>query len=520
MTIRIISWNVNGIRSNIVCNGSLSKKIKDLDKLEEHSNLYKLIDEYNPDIMCFQETRCGSDIGKIFQLNEFPYKYWNSSSGEGARGCNRYSGVSIWSKNKAICEIVCPFIEEEGRFLMLEFPDFYLINVYVPNSGSNLEYRKNVWDCNISKLLYDYTAKTKPLIYTGDLNVVNETIDIYNDKHLQYANMPGCLEFERNNFKQLLKNNSIYKSGSESPDSESPDIKYIEDKYIDVYRELYVSKQEYTWWNMRTKSREKNCGWRLDYFLINNKFKNMIKDTQILCNIMGSDHCPILLDLDCKNEKYNLKVELNIKYTIPESWIEYFHDIPEIPKKSLPPPNMIFNAFKYFKPGDTRVVIIGQDPYHKKFQAHGLAFSVQEGIKIPPSLKNIYKELYNDLNIEIPTSGCLIKWAEEGVLLLNTALTVEEGKPGSHIKSKIWLKTTNTIITKLSYTYPDIIFILWGNYAIGKKKLINPESHIIEGGHPSPLNRKNKENFFDKKFFSKTNLILQNKEYDEINWKL
>jgi len=274
MTIRIISWNINGIRSNIVCNGRLNKKIKVLDKLDDNTNLYKLVNGYNPDIICFQETRCGLDICNIFQINDYPYKYWNFSLGEGARGCNRYSGVSIWTKIKPINEIVCPFVEEEGRFLMLEFPDFYLINVYVPNSGSNIEYRKDVWDNNISKLLSDYHCKKKPLIYTGDLNVVSNNIDIYNETYLKQAKMPGCLEFERSNFNKLLTNN-----------------------YIDIYRELYPDKKEYTWWNMRTKSREKNCGWRLDYFLIHNKFKKIINNSKILSNIIGSDHCPILLDI-------------------------------------------------------------------------------------------------------------------------------------------------------------------------------------------------------------------------------
>ena len=183
-------------------------------------------------------------------------------------------------------------------------------------------------------------------------------------------------------------------------------------------------------------------------------------------------------------------------------------------------PNMydIFNAFKATSYDGVKVVILGQDPYHEIGQAHGLSFSVPNGIKFPPSLKNIFKELKSDLNINEPTSGDLTKWAKQGVLLLNTVLTVREGSPNSH-KDCGWRKFTDDVISLLSKREKPIVFILWGNNAKEKKALIDTSKHyIIESAHPSPFSCG--YGFFGSKPFSKTNEFLIKNNLTPIDWDL
>lgn len=183
-------------------------------------------------------------------------------------------------------------------------------------------------------------------------------------------------------------------------------------------------------------------------------------------------------------------------------------------------PNMydIFNAMKYTSYSDVKAVILGQDPYHGAGQAHGLCFSVQKGIEPPPSLKNIFQEIYNDLSIPAPDHGTLIKWAEQGVLLLNTVLTVREGQPNSH-KGKGWEQFTDHIISLLNQREEPIVFLLWGGNARSKKSLItNPKHLILETVHPSPLSAYG--GFFGCKHFSKTNEFLRNNGMKEIDWNL
>lgn len=180
--------------------------------------------------------------------------------------------------------------------------------------------------------------------------------------------------------------------------------------------------------------------------------------------------------------------------------------------------NNIFNALKLTPYNEVKVVILGQDPYHGENEAHGLSFSVQDGIKIPPSLKNIFKELKNDLNINEPTSGNLEKWTKEGVLLLNSILTVEKDKAASH-KNIGWNTFTDYIIKKLNEKEIPIVFILWGNFAKSKKELITNKKHLIlESTHPSPFSARN--GFFGSKPFSKTNNFLIKNGQTPINWKL
>ena len=187
-------------------------------------------------------------------------------------------------------------------------------------------------------------------------------------------------------------------------------------------------------------------------------------------------------------------------------------------KTIYPPKNYIFNALKLTSFKDTKVVIVGQDPYHGENQAEGLSFSVKNGIRKPPSLQNIFKELKDDLGIPFPITSSLIPWADQGVLLLNAVLTVEANMAASH-KDKGWEIFTDRIIELLDKKCEPIVFILWGSFARNKKKLItNKNHHIVESAHPSPLSAYN--GFFGSKPFSKTNNFLISKGLKPIEWKI
>lgn len=178
----------------------------------------------------------------------------------------------------------------------------------------------------------------------------------------------------------------------------------------------------------------------------------------------------------------------------------------------------IYNALKLTSYSDVKVVIIGQDPYHEPNQAHGLAFSVLEGVKLPPSLKNIYKEIENDLGVKMSGSGNLTNWASQGVLLLNNVLTVREHEANSH-KGKGWEFVTDKIVEKLNERDDMIIFVFWGNNAKGKQKLItNPNHIVLTAPHPSPLSAY--QGFFGCGHFSKINEILTNNNHKSINWQI
>lgn len=179
----------------------------------------------------------------------------------------------------------------------------------------------------------------------------------------------------------------------------------------------------------------------------------------------------------------------------------------------------IFNAFNYTPFDQVKVVIIGQDPYHGQGQAHGLSFSVQKGIKPPPSLKNIYKELANDIqDFQIPNHGDLTSWAKQGVLLLNATLTVNAHEPGSHQK-RGWEKFTDHVISEISGKKTGVIFLLWGKFAQQKEDLIDTtKHHVLKAAHPSPFSAYN--GFLGSKPFSKTNDILKKQGLSPINWKI
>lgn len=210
-----------------------------------------------------------------------------------------------------------------------------------------------------------------------------------------------------------------------------------------------------------------------------------------------------------------LKDEINKDY-----FQELFSFVKEEYQKHTVYPKMseVFNAFRHTAYKDVKVVILGQDPYHGENEAEGLSFSVKTGIRKPPSLNNIFKELHDDLGCEISESGSLIKWTEEGVLLLNSVLTVEKDKPASH-KDRGWETFTDAVISKINEKDTPVVFILWGNYARAKKTLItNPIHYIIESPHPSPYSANN--GFFGSKPFSKTNDFLKSKGIPPIDWNL
>ena len=185
-------------------------------------------------------------------------------------------------------------------------------------------------------------------------------------------------------------------------------------------------------------------------------------------------------------------------------------------KQIFPPANLIFNAFTHTPFDKVKVIILGQDPYHNDGQANGLSFSVNEGIKTPPSLVNIYKEINRDLGIDIPKSGDLTRWADQGVLLLNATLTVEAHQAGSHQK-KGWEKFTDAAIKKLAEERENLVFLLWGAYAQKKAAFIDDKKHkILASVHPSPLSARN--GFFGNNHFSETNTYLISKGLPPIEW--
>ncbi|HRA10169.1 MAG TPA: uracil-DNA glycosylase [Chitinophagaceae bacterium] len=222
----------------------------------------------------------------------------------------------------------------------------------------------------------------------------------------------------------------------------------------------------------------------------------------------------------------DIKIEKSWKEALKlEFSTDYFQQIPAHIKTEksqgktiYPPGSLIFNAFNTTALQKVKVVILGQDPYHGRGQAHGLCFSVQNGVPPPPSLLNIFKELQNDIGITIPDHGNLTKWAEQGVFLLNASLTVRAGEPMSH--SKIgWSTFTDAVIKTISTKKKNIVFLLWGKFAQEKRVLIDESKHcILRSVHPSPLSAYG--GFFGCKHFSKTNEYLVSKGIDPIDWSL
>jgi len=200
----------------------------------------------------------------------------------------------------------------------------------------------------------------------------------------------------------------------------------------------------------------------------------------------------------------------------------YFQELSEFVEKEaaahtlFPSPDDLYSAFRYTPFDRVRVLILGQDPYHDVGQAHGLCFSVREGVKPPPSLVNIFKELKSDIGIDPPRNGCLTRWAEQGVLLLNAVLTVRAHEANSH-KDRGWEKFTDAVIDAVNRKSDPVIFVLWGGYARKKESRIDTTRHaILQSAHPSPLSAHN--GFFGSKPFSKTNDLLERFGKPRINW--
>lgn len=222
----------------------------------------------------------------------------------------------------------------------------------------------------------------------------------------------------------------------------------------------------------------------------------------------------------------NVQIEESWKNVLREEFDKvYFQQIVTFLKTEkssgkiiYPPGPLIFNAFNKTPFSKVEVVLLGQDPYHNKGQAHGLSFSVPDGVAKPPSLINIFKELENDLGIPPAKNGNLEKWATQGVLLLNASLTVRQNEPGSH--SKIgWLQFTDTVISKISEQKKGIIFLLWGKFAQDKQSIIDETKHyVLKAAHPSPFSAD--KGFFGCKHFSRTNELLALQHKEPIDWKL
>ncbi len=203
------------------------------------------------------------------------------------------------------------------------------------------------------------------------------------------------------------------------------------------------------------------------------------------------------------------------QYKELESWLNHEYQN----KIIYPKPENVFNALNLVKYNDVKVVIIGQDPYHNPNQAHGLSFSVENDVAIPPSLKNIYKELHDDMGCYIPNNGNLTKWAKQGVLLLNSVLTVEKNKPNSH-KNKGWEQITGKVVELLNQRVDPVIFLLWGSNAKAIGKNIDRNKHyVLEAVHPSPMSA-NQGGWFGCHHFSKTNEILRKLNKTPIDWQI
>lgn len=221
----------------------------------------------------------------------------------------------------------------------------------------------------------------------------------------------------------------------------------------------------------------------------------------------------------------NVKMEENWKQALQAQFDQpYFEVLVDFLKKEkkagktiFPPGPHIFNAFEQTPFDQVKVIILGQDPYHNPGEAMGLSFSVPKGVRVPPSLKNIYKELNTDIGFTIPDHGDLSSWAKQGVFLLNSMLTVEKRQPGSHRKVG-WQNFTDAVIKLLSEEKSGLVFMLWGNFARSKSELIDPEKHLVlQAAHPSPLAR---GAYFGSQHFSQANEYLKNQGKSPIDWSL
>lgn len=263
MTLKLVSWNVNGIRA-------VMKK----DFIES-------LNELNADIICLQETKAHPEQveHKLIEMG-YSYEYWNSAEKKG------YSGTAIFSKIKPINVTYGLGIEEhdnEGRVITAEFEEFFLITVYTPNSKRELErldYRYEKWDIDFLKYVKNL-EKTKPVVFCGDLNAAHKEIDIKNDKaNKTTATKPGSAGFTD---KEREGIDNIISSG-----------------FIDTFRKFHPQEEKFSWWSYMGRARKNNVGWRIDYFFVSEKLNDKLKDANIHDNIEGSDHCPVSIEVNLK----------------------------------------------------------------------------------------------------------------------------------------------------------------------------------------------------------------------------
>ena len=266
--MKIISWNINGIRSK-----SMNLLIKKKWNMESH--LAKMILDHNPDVIAFNEIKCSqehTDQFNVPELDEYE-KFWNCSEKKG------YAGTAVFSRVKPLGVTfgidTLPEPDLEGRAITVEFDEYYLLATYVPNSGRSSErahYRATQWDTSILKYIQNL-EKEKPVCWVGDLNVVHTKYDIHK---VPAKPVPGFLPEERNNFKRFLN----------------------EGKLIDCFRQLYPDRVEYTWWDYRTRARQSNKGWRIDYAMVSNSLMDRIEEFRNLTEVYGSDHCPVYVKIE------------------------------------------------------------------------------------------------------------------------------------------------------------------------------------------------------------------------------
>jgi exodeoxyribonuclease-3 len=257
--MKIISWNVNGIRA-VIKKGFLD-----------------FMDEYDPDIICIQETKAHKEQVEL-ELDKYPYKYWNSADKKG------YSSTAIFSKVKPLVvtnDMDIVKHDNEGRVITLEFKDYYLVTVYTPNSKrdlSRLPYRQNEWDVDFLNFVKSL-EENKPVIFCGDLNVAHTELDLANPgSNKTTKSRPGNAGFtdeERASFDKIL-----------------------DAGFIDTFREFHEGNGHYSWWSYMAGARDRNVGWRIDYFCISNSLKSNMTNAYILPQVMGSDHSPIVLEID------------------------------------------------------------------------------------------------------------------------------------------------------------------------------------------------------------------------------
>ena len=261
--MRIIGWNINGARG---------KSMNMLNKKEFNNvcELNKCINKYKPDVVCFGETKCQDIHTDMFTCLPFKYQTWICS-----RARKGYSGVCIMSNIEFIDHGSLPIDDNdiEGRSRIVEFDACYLIYVYTPNSGGRESYRIE-WDNMVLDYLKKMKLQEKMVIYCGDLNVVHQELDIFSKTSFYKAEYPGLYKSEKEMFN-----------------------KYLKTGYLDIYRHRNPISIKYTWWNPRIKGREKNIGWRIDYFLVRTEDEEKVKNVAICDDILGSDHCPIYIEI-------------------------------------------------------------------------------------------------------------------------------------------------------------------------------------------------------------------------------